>query len=57
MRYSASEKFEIIELVEQSSLSIPRTLAPTRVISRSPAISANLCAGFLAATHQFQLCS
>jgi putative transposase len=28
MRYSASEKFEIIELVEQSSLSIPRTLAP-----------------------------
>jgi hypothetical protein len=25
MRYSASEKFEIIELVEQSSLSIPRT--------------------------------
>src|SRR5947208_17165283 len=28
MRYSASEKFEIIGLVEQSSLSIPRTLAP-----------------------------
>ena len=28
MRYSASEKFEITELVEQSSLSIPRTLAP-----------------------------
>jgi transposase-like protein len=28
MRYSASEKFEIIELVEHSSLSIPRTLAP-----------------------------
>jgi putative transposase len=28
MRYSASEKFEIIELVEQSSLSVPRTLAP-----------------------------
>ena len=28
MRYSASEKFEIIELVEQSSLSIPWTLAP-----------------------------
>src|ERR1700745_4013512 len=28
MRYSASEKFEIIELVQQSSLSIPRTLAP-----------------------------
>ena len=28
MRYSASEKFEIIELVEQSSLSISRTLAP-----------------------------
>jgi len=28
MRYSASEKFEIIELVEQSSLSIRRTLAP-----------------------------
>ena len=27
MRYSASEKFEIIELVEQSSLSIRRTLA------------------------------
>jgi hypothetical protein len=30
---------------------------PRQVISRSPAISANLCAGFLAATHQFQLCS
>ena len=28
MRYSASEKFAIIELVEQSSLSIRRTLAP-----------------------------
>src|SRR5262249_9414130 len=28
MRYSASEKFEIIELVQQSSLSIRRTLAP-----------------------------
>jgi putative transposase len=28
MRYSASEKFEILELVEQSSLSIRRTLAP-----------------------------
>ena len=28
MRYFASEKFEIIELVEQSSLSIRRTLAP-----------------------------
>src|SRR5262249_30364425 len=28
MRYSASEKFEIIELVERSSLSIRRTLAP-----------------------------
>jgi transposase-like protein len=28
MRYSASEKFEIIELVEQSSLSIRCTLAP-----------------------------
>src|SRR5437868_15233555 len=28
MRYSASEKFEIIELVEQSSLSIRRTLVP-----------------------------
>ena len=28
MRYSASEKFEIIERVEQSSLSIRRTLAP-----------------------------
>src|SRR5262245_32298103 len=28
MRYSASEKFEIIELVEQSSLSIRRTLPP-----------------------------
>ena len=27
-RYPASEKFEIIELVEQSSLSISRTLAP-----------------------------
>ncbi len=27
MRYSASEKFEIIELVEQSSLSIRQTLA------------------------------
>src|SRR5207245_11807670 len=28
MRYSASEKFEIIELVEEQPLSIPRTLAP-----------------------------
>ena len=28
MRYSASEKFAIIELVEQSALSIRRTLAP-----------------------------
>jgi putative transposase len=28
MRYSASEKFEIIELVEQSSLSVRRTLTP-----------------------------
>jgi putative transposase len=28
MRYSVSEKFAIIELVEQSSLSIRRTLAP-----------------------------
>src|SRR5262245_24485993 len=28
MKYSASEKFEIIELVQQSSLSIRRTLAP-----------------------------
>ena len=28
MRYSASEKFEIVELVEQSSLPIRRTLAP-----------------------------
>ena len=28
MRYSASEKFEIIELVEQSPLSIRQTLAP-----------------------------
>lgn len=28
MRYSASEKFEIIELVEQSTLSVGRTLAP-----------------------------
>jgi putative transposase len=28
MRYAASEKFAIIELVEQSSLSIGRTLAP-----------------------------
>jgi putative transposase len=27
MRYSASEKFEIIELVEQSALSVGRTLA------------------------------
>jgi len=31
MRYSASENFEIIELVEQSSLSIRRTLAPIGV--------------------------
>src|SRR5262245_44253825 len=31
MRYSASEKFEIIELVEQSSLSVRRTLAPLRI--------------------------
>jgi len=36
MRYSASEKFEIIELVEQSSLSIRRTLAPIG-IPRCPA--------------------
>jgi transposase-like protein len=28
MRYSASEKLEIIQLVEQSSLSVRRTLAP-----------------------------
>ena len=28
MRYSASEKLEIIELVEQSSLSVRRTLTP-----------------------------
>jgi hypothetical protein len=28
-----------------------------RVISRSPAISANLCAGFPAASRRFQLCS
>ena len=28
MRYSASEKLEIIELVEQSSLSSPPTLTP-----------------------------
>ena len=28
LRYSTSEKFEIIELVEQSSISICRTLAP-----------------------------
>ncbi len=34
MRYSASEKFEIIELVEQSSLSIPRTLAPIGMMVR-----------------------
>ena len=27
MRYSASEKLEIIELVEQSTLSVARTLA------------------------------
>ena len=32
-RYSASEKFEIIELVEQSSLSIRRTLAPIGILS------------------------
>jgi len=31
MRYSASEKFEIIELAEQSSLSIRRTPAPTGI--------------------------
>src|SRR5262249_4806364 len=35
MRYSASEKFEIIELVEQSSLSIRRTLAPIGISKRS----------------------
>ena len=34
MRYSASEKFEIIELVEQSSLSIRRTLAPIGIPNR-----------------------
>src|SRR3974390_521074 len=32
MRYSATEKFEIIELVEQSSLSIRRPLAPVGVL-------------------------
>jgi hypothetical protein len=26
-------------------------------VSRNPEISADLCAGFLVATHQFQLCS
>ena len=31
MRYSASEKLEIIQLVEQSSLSVRRTLAPIGV--------------------------
>ena len=36
MRYSASEKFEIIELVEQSSLSIRRTLASIGIPARSP---------------------
>ena len=33
MRYSASEKLEIIELVEQSTLSVGRTLA-SKVVSR-----------------------
>ena len=40
MRYSASEKFEIIELVEQSSLSIRRTLARTEravLVLKAPA--------------------
>jgi hypothetical protein len=36
MRYSASEKFEIIELVEQSSLSIRRTLAPIGIPGGEP---------------------
>jgi hypothetical protein len=36
MRYSASEKFEIIELVEQSSLSIRRTLAPIGIPRSTP---------------------
>jgi hypothetical protein len=40
MRYSASEKFEIIELVEQSSLSIPWTLAPISLQGASSSLSA-----------------
>ena len=36
MRYSASEKFEIIELVEQSSLSIRR---PIYVLERVSGVS------------------
>jgi hypothetical protein len=39
MRYSASEKFEIVELVEQSSLSIRRTLAPIGIPLLSLAIA------------------
>ena len=34
MRYSASEKLEIIELVEQSTLSVGRTLAPIGIPDR-----------------------
>ena len=32
MRYSASEKLEIIELVEQSTLSVGRTLASIGIL-------------------------
>jgi transposase-like protein len=32
MRYSASEKLEIIELVEQSTLSVARTLASIGIL-------------------------
>jgi hypothetical protein len=34
MRYAAAEKLEIIRLVEQSSISVPRTLAQTPVSHR-----------------------
>ena len=34
MRYAAAEKLEIIRLVEQSSLSVRRTLVPTQ--NRNP---------------------
>ncbi len=44
MRYSASEKFEIIELVEQSSLSIRRTLAPIGFRATARARCATRCA-------------